>query len=253
MGNDENQLGFRKLTELTEASQESQSDHEYSSDSVDLFEVTRVESLLKHPGKYDIYLNGQFAYTVHEDTLIAMKLLKGTKLDHADLARLEQEERVNEAFNRAIRWIGRRPYASQEIERKLLQAGWEEETATAVVEKLKQQQLIDDRSFAEQWTDNRIRVQRKGRHLVRHELMQKGVAKADIEAVVNAIDPDAELESALHLGQKKWRQTSGDVRSRKQKTTAYLMRRGFPSDIVREVIRQYSDHDSSSEDEDWMY
>lgn len=201
-----------------------------------LYEITRVERHLKKAGMYDIYVDGQLACTVHEDTLVAMRLLKGMKLDDADLARMEREERIAQAMDQAVRWLARRPHASREIEQRLGQAGWDDEIAADVVAKLRERRLLDDRAFAEQWTEYRLRSQRKGRHLIRYELMQKGVDKSDIEAAVRAIDHSEELDTALQIAMKKWRQTSGDDAARRQKTAAFLLRRGFPGEIVRSVL-----------------
>lgn len=206
-------------------------------DGQEPYEITRVERHVKKADMFDIYLNGQLACTVHEDTLISMRLLKGRKLSNHELAQLAFEERVSEALARAIRILGRRPHASSEVKHKLLQAGVEEDVIEAVMHKLRADQLLDDRSFAEQWTFGRMTSQKKGRNWVRYELQQKGVAKEHIEAAMRNVDRTVEYENALQLGMKKWRQTSGELRSRKQKTAVYLMRRGYPSDLVRRVVQ----------------
>ncbi|GFR37652.1 regulatory protein RecX [Insulibacter thermoxylanivorax] len=215
------------------------------------YEITRVEQHLRKAGHYDIYLNGEFAYTVHEDTLVTMQLLKGRKLDAADLARLEQEERINEAMDRALRWLAGRPHTEQEIVNKLRRAGFEQEDVIeAVTEKLRKLELLNDRLFAEQWLEQRVRAQKKGRNLIRHELMQKGVAKEHIDAALNALDDETEYEQALHLGLKKWRQTKGERMVRRHKTAGYLMRRGFPADIVRKVVNECAEQERNQVESD---
>ena len=83
-------------------------------------------------------LNGEFAYTVHEDTLVTMQLLKGRKLDAADLTGLNRKKASMK------RWTGRsagaagRPHTEQEIVHKLRRAGFEQEAVIeAVTEKLR--------------------------------------------------------------------------------------------------------------------
>lgn len=215
-----------------------------------VFEITRVEQQLKKPGLYDLYLNGQYAYTVHEDTLVAMRLLKGAMLDQADLQRLERLERMHKALDKAIRWIGRRPHSRREIERKLRQLEIEEDAIADVLDKLQEQRLVDDKRFAEQWAESRIISQKKGRRLVSHELRQKGVAREDVEAAMHAIDPQVEYEHAMQLGKKKWQQTKGEAAARRQKTAAYLLRRGFPAELVRKVIRELGTDEFDAESED---
>jgi len=214
----------------------------------DTYEITRVEQQVKKPGMFDIYLNGQLACTVHEDTLVTMRLLKGRRLDRTELAQLEFEERVSEALAKAIRIIGRRAHSAAELMHKLRQAGVEEDVIEAVMGKLRSEQLVDDRSFAEQWTESRMNSLKKGRNWVRYELEQKGIAKEHIEAAMRSVDLSVEYDNALQLARKKWQKTEGDLRTRKHKTAAYLMRRGYPSDIVRKVVSECASEHQSCED-----
>jgi len=222
--------------------------HEFDGPEAEQLVVTRVERRSTNPATYDIYLNDRFACTVHEETLIALKLLKGNVLEREDLARIEREERICDAYNRAIRWLGRRPHAGREIERKLLKLGVEEETAGIVLDRLRRERLLDDQAYAEQLTDYRIRTQKKGRRWVRYELTQKGLAAEHIEAALRSIDPALEYEQALQLGRKKWSQTSGNMNARKRKTADYLMRRGFPAHIAAKVVRSCASGEDALED-----
>jgi regulatory protein len=212
------------------------------------YEITRVEQKVKNPRKYDLYFNGEYALTVHEDTVVALRLLKGSRLTSDDVRAIEREEHIRRALNQALRWIARRAHAAKEIERKLRQHEMDETTIETVMRRLAEQKLIDDRLFAIQWAQHRIRQQAKGRHFVRYELMQKGVAKADIEAALGDVDGEEELEHALQLARKKWRQTKGEPLARKHKTAAYLMRRGFPSEIVKRAVRECAAEVDSDED-----
>ena len=214
----------------------------------DTYEITRVEQQVKKPGMFDIYLNGQLAFTVHEDTLVTMRLLKGRKLDRSELAQLAFEERVSEALAKAIRVIGRRAHSAAELMHKLRQAGVEEDVIEAVMRKLRSEQLVDDRSFAEQWTESRMNSRKKGRNWVRYELEQKGIAKEHIEAALRSVDWSVEYDNALQLARKKWQKTEGDLRARRHKTAAYLMRRGYPSDIVRKAINECASEQQSCEE-----
>lgn len=199
--------------------------------------ITRVERQKGKRNVYDIYLNEQYAVTVHQHTLVSFQLLKGKHLEHGELERIRQEDRICEAYERAVRWIGRRPHAGKEIGQKLRQYEFDEDIITEVTSRLQNQGLLDDRSFAEEWIGHRVHSQKKGRRWAIAELKQKGVSAAHIEEAMKAIDPEVEYENALQLARKKWKQTSGDRRTRMHKTAAYLVRRGFPSDLVRKVVQ----------------
>ncbi|MNC83054.1 recombination regulator RecX [compost metagenome] len=40
----------------------------------------------------------------------------------------------------------------------------------------------------------------------------------------------------MTAGRKKWNQVKGDISEKKRKTLPFLMRRGFPMDMVRRVV-----------------
>ena len=206
-----------------------------------MYVITRVEQQIKNPNKYDPYINDEYALTVHEDTLVSLKLLKGTHLTVNDLSAIKREEHVREIQDKAMRWLARRAYAKQEIIRKLRWQEIEESTIDIVIRRLVELKLIDDRLFAEQWAQQRIVQQAKGRHLVRHELMQKGVPRADIEAALAQFNEEDEYEQAMQLARKKWLRTKGEPLAKKHKTAAYLMRRGFSAEIAKKAVSNFVD------------
>jgi regulatory protein len=89
---------------------------------------------------------------------------------------------------------------------------------------------------------------------VRQELREKGIDKSLIAEALDNITPEQELESALQTGRKKWNLLRGDVNEKRRKTGAFLMRRGFSGEMVRQVIQIIrQDEDSEGEDEEIYY
>ena len=81
-------------------------------------------------------------------------------------------------------------------------------------------------------------------------MRQKGIANELIAEVLDEVSPDAELETALAAGRKKWKQVRGDVQEKKRKTFPYLMRRGFSMDMVRRVVNRLIEEDGAEDAED---
>lgn len=92
--------------------------------------------------------------------------------------------------------------------------------------------------------------QRKGKLWIRQELRQKGIANELIAEVLDDVSAEAELDTALTAGRKKWKQVRGDVQEKKRKTFAYLMRRGFSMDMVRRVVNRLIEEDGAEDLED---
>lgn len=72
---------------------------------------------------------------------------------------------------------------------------------------------------------------------IRQELREKGIDKSLISEALDQITPEQEMESALQTGRKKWNLLRGDINEKRRKTGAFLMRRGFSGEMVRQVIQ----------------
>jgi regulatory protein len=87
---------------------------------------------------------------------------------------------------------------------------------------------------------------------IRQELREKGIDKSLISEALENISPDQELESALQTGRKKWNLIRGEAVDKRRKTGAFLMRRGFSGDMVRQVINTLLEEDNyEGEDEEF--
>lgn len=95
--------------------------------------------------------------------------------------------------------------------------------------------------------------QRKGKMWIRQELREKGIDKSLIAEALDEITPEQELESALQTGRKKWNMIRGDVNDKRRKTGAFLMRRGFSGEMVRQVIGILRDEQDSEGEEEEFY
>ncbi|UKS29815.1 RecX family transcriptional regulator [Paenibacillus sp. HWE-109] len=209
--------------------------------------ITLVEKQKKGRHRYNIFINEEYAFSVHEDILIKHRLVKGEIINQQDVEKITIDEERNSAYLKAIRIIGRRPHSAIEVKRKLKEAGYEAAVIDWACEKMAEQNYLNDEEFAKMWTDSRIITQRKGRNLVRQELQQKGIDKELVKNAMETINPDDEFAGAMKLAQTKWKQTSGKTMDRKRKTGAFLMRRGYTGSIVTKVLAQVSSEPNDEE------
>ncbi|RAV03596.1 RecX family transcriptional regulator [Paenibacillus sp. YN15] len=212
--------------------------------------ITSVERQKGNKKRYNLFIDGVYAFSVHEDIMIRHRLLKGEAVDAASIAGIVMDDERHQAYLEAIRYIGRRPRSQQEVRLHLKEKEYEPERINEVVERLSGEGYLNDEAFAKLWTENRIRSQKKGRKWVEMELSQKGVDDADISSALGSIDPEEEYAAALDSAVKKWRLTGGEPFERKQKAMTYLLRRGYSHELVKRVVREVSDQ-APDEDADF--
>lgn len=213
-------------------------------------EITRVEpGKRRDRGRYMIHF-GQHILSVLEDVMIKYRMTKGATFTKADLEEIVLADEKQQAYIHALRTLAHKPRTQMEITQRLLQKDIAPDIIEEILIRLGNEKLIDDELYARQWVRQRISQQYKGKLWVRQELQQKGIAKHTIAEALAEVEDELELDSAVAAGMKKWKQTRGDLRDRRNKTYAYLLRRGFSGEMVRGVLKQILEHEEASLDED---
>ncbi|MBW4083321.1 regulatory protein RecX [Paenibacillus sp. S150] len=216
----------------------------------ELLVITRVERRKKSDRRYIIHF-GAHPMTVHEDVMIKYRMITGSSFMKADLEEIVVADERQRAYVEGLRYLERKPRTSQEMARRLREKEIGETIIAEVLLRLQQERLLDDPLYAKQWAEQRITNQRKGKLWIRQELREKGIDKSLISEALENITPEQELESALQTGRKKWNLISGDVNDKRRKTGAFLMRRGFSGDMVRQVLgilREEEDFEGEEEE-----
>ncbi|OKP69099.1 RecX family transcriptional regulator [Paenibacillus helianthi] len=216
----------------------------------ELLEITRVERQKKSDHRYIIHF-GAYQLAVHEDVMIKYRMITGSSFMKTDLEEIVVADERQRAYVEGLRYLERKPRTSQEMARRLREKEIGETIIAEVLLRLQQERLLDDPLYAKQWAEQRMTNQRKGKLWIRQELREKGIDKSLISEALENITPEQELESALQTGRKKWNLIRGDVNDKRRKTGAFLMRRGFSGDMVRQVLnilRQEEDFEGEDED-----
>lgn len=217
----------------------------------ELLVITKVERQKKSDHRYIIHF-GAYNMTVHEDVMIKYRLITGNSFTKADLEEIVVADERQRAYVEGLRYLERKPRTSMEMIRRLRQKEIGETIIAEVVQRLQQERFLDDPLYAKQWAEQRIMNQRKGKMWIRQELREKGIDKSLISEALENISTEQELESALQTGRKKWNLIRGDVNDKRRKTGAFLMRRGFPGDMVRQVIHTLLEEENyEGEDEEF--
>ncbi|WP_313639255.1 RecX family transcriptional regulator [Paenibacillus sp.] len=217
----------------------------------ELLEITKIERQKKSDHRYIIHF-GAYNMTVHEDVMIKYRMITGNSFMKADLEEIVVADERQRAYVEGLRYLERKPRTAMEMTRRLRQKEIGETIIAEVVQRLQQERFLDDPLYAKQWAEQRITNQRKGKMWIRQELREKGIDKTLISEALENVSPEQELESALQTGRKKWNLIRGEATDKRRKTGAFLMRRGFSGDMVRQVINTLLEEDNyEGEDEEF--
>lgn len=182
---------------------------------------------------------------VHEETMVTCHLMIGMEVDDEILYRITSLEQRIGAMEKAMRLIGLRPHSSAEVSAKLAKSKTPAAIAADVLEKLTASGLVNDEDFAWRYARAILKRKRIGERQLRQRLTVKGIATDLIGAIVKELYPEeAQLKSAFELARKRKRTyRTVDKKEMCRKMTAYLIQRGFSSDITRIVVKQLAGDD----------
>ncbi|THF78446.1 regulatory protein RecX [Cohnella fermenti] len=175
---------------------------------------------------------------VHEDTMVAWRLLKGRRLTPREWEDLRRTEQVEQAYRAALLLLDRKARTRKELEQTLKRKGYEEAAVSGCLDRLAKHRLIDDAHYAARFAEQKVVSQRKGSRLVRQQLRSRGVGKQDVDEALASLDAGMERSAARELAVKKWPGIKGEKRrEREHKLLGVLLRRGYPASVAMDAVR----------------
>ncbi|MFH1512722.1 MAG: regulatory protein RecX [Bacillota bacterium] len=131
------------------------------------------------------------------------------------------------ALGRAVRLLSVRARSCFEIEKRLTDACYLEDTVEMVLTKLQSEGLLDDEAFARQWARERS-ARQIGRARILHELRQKGVGGELAEKALAELDPAQQNGGAAKLAAKLLKRYQNlPANEARKKTVMAMQRRGY--------------------------
>jgi len=198
--------------------------------------VTSVELQKKNPRRFNIFLDGQFAFGADEDLVVNRRLVVGKEILPEDLNKILFEAEVGKLMEKMYRLFGIRQRSEKEV-RDYFRIKLRETSQLvidATIDSLNKKGLVNDEQFAKSWVESRSK--KYGVNRIRQELFQKGIDKEIIDEAVGGISNEEIAEKALEKKLKNWKNLK--PWEFKKKAYDFLMRKGFEYEVVKMVIEK---------------
>jgi len=196
----------------------------------------RVVRILKRPGCLLLSLLSGESLLVPGRLFRAHPLKVGDGIDLAAYRALLLPLMGRAALDQAARMLERRDHSQKEVADKLLSQGYPEEVVSGAVDRLCAAGFLDDQKYAAGLIS---RLGKKaGVRRLKAELARKGIPDVMAATLLEAIDPEEQLNHAVALAHKALRGKSGSPPQRRQRAYAALTRRGFPPDLVTQALER---------------
>jgi regulatory protein len=211
--------------------------------------VTEVSPQKKNPKRFNVFLDGQFAFGADEDLIVNHRLLPGKEINPEDVEKLLYEAEVGKLMEKVYGQLNVRLRSEREVRDFLKRLSFkrkvkdEDEISELIVEtlieRLKNKGLINDEEFARTWVDARRRSKKLGLRALKFELSGKGIDRKVVEKILDPgqarmITEEQLAEQALEKKLRIWKNLPDQ--EFKKKATDFLLRKGFDYSLVKEVV-----------------
>jgi regulatory protein len=151
----------------------------------------------------------------------------------------EDDKECIKARNVVYRYLSYRPRSCSEVEKKLRDKGFGQDVVRRVLSHLVRLGYIDDKKFADQWAQSRIRFRGFGRRRIERELRDKGVDRETIRrALTGIMTVEGEIETARKAATRKLiTMKTLDRETRRRRIAGFLERKGFSYEIIRDILK----------------
>ena len=144
-----------------------------------------------------------------------------------------------DAVDRAFRFLGHRDRTVAEVRRHLLKKGVPEEEVEAAVAQLSELGYLDDARFASRFVEDRVTLDGWGSDRIERRLLELGVDREHVSAALRGRDFGTELDAAIALLQRRWREPPATDRER-DRALGFLVRKGYDLEVAYDAIREHS-------------
>jgi regulatory protein len=202
--------------------------------------VTAVSPIPRHPGRYELAVDGKSFAVLSLDAIERLHLAVGTSVAGLE-EQIAHEAAALKVYDRALNMLAFRARASRELARALERKGEPKELVERAVVRLTEQGLLDDAAFAESFTRAKVLGAQQSKRRVQQELARKGVAREVSDAAIATVFEEEEVDQREVVeGAARKKLTSLrklDPVVRRRRLYAFLARRGYDGEDIRNAMQ----------------
>ena len=165
-----------------------------------------------------------------------LPLEEGDEIDPEEYVNRVASFQFADAYESALTSLDASARTASEIDRSLRMKGFVAPVAEAVVERLKESGLIDDRRLAARLAETQM-TKPVGLYAMKRRLRAKGVSDEDAAEALESFDDDQQRAAAIQAARKLLRRYEElPARECRGKLSQALARRGFSWDAVSAAV-----------------
>lgn len=199
--------------------------------------ITSIEKQKKNENRFSIFLDGKFAFGLDASLRYKHKLEENMDIDEKFIQTILKTAEKVKATNYAMYLLSKKDRTKKEMIDKLKDKGFDEDIILYVLDKLSENNWINDETYCEKYINDKTKFLKYGVNKIKAKLYSKGVDKEIISKEIIKIDNNLEFENALTLAQKKLCSIKEkDKYKIKAKISNHLITKGYSYDTIKKVF-----------------
>ncbi|CAN5208090.1 recombination regulator RecX [soil metagenome] len=143
------------------------------------------------------------------------------------------------ALELALRHLGRRDRTEAELRRHLAAKDVGEAQADAALAEVARMGYLDDARYARTFAEDRRNLDGWGTERIERRLLALGVDREHIAAALGARDGTDELQAALELLRRRYRDVVPGGERERERALAMLVRKGYELELAYDAVRAF--------------
>ena len=199
--------------------------------------VTALEELSASRSK--VYIDGELAFVLYKGELRSYHLSVGEEIAQKDYNEIMEEVLPKRAKLRAMNLLTKREYTDKQLRDKLRAGFYPQRIIEEALAYVAGFHYTDDLRYACDYITGHENV--RSRRRIEQDLLGKGIERATLEQawarweeLGGSQDEDSMIRTLLE--KRGYDAENGEIRER-QKTYAFLVRKGFSGEAIRRVLK----------------
>lgn len=199
--------------------------------------VTAMIPQKKDAAKYNIFVDGTFAFALSMQDIQYFKLKEGAQIAQQTYDFIQENLIYIKAQDIALHYLGYQMRTQAQVRKKLEDKGFAEPVVERVLAFLCKYGYCDDMAYAKSYIRQCQKLRPKGAYVLKMELRQRGVAQDIVEQAMQEAEI-CEAEDAAYWIRKKVKGNINDLEEKeKRRLYGFLQRKGYRWDVIAEAIR----------------
>lgn len=202
--------------------------------------ITKIEKQKKNSKRWNLYVDGEFACGMSEDTFLKFGLRTNDEISEDEIHEIKNFDEYQFAKKSALDFLSYRIRSAAEIRDKLKGKKISADTIKKTLAHLDKMGLINDEEFARQLVLSKTGRKPSGKSVIKQKLFQKGITKETAEKVIEDLyTPEKENELIADVYKTYNKKVRGmDKYQKRRKIFEYLMRKGFSIDSINDFLNE---------------